>query len=231
MAFRNARFRVDFLIVLATIALPARTPAQICSSSSPSKSAKKSAASKPSPLASGSVNNGIYRNPAFGFSCKIPEGWVLRTEEMNEAATREGHPGAGTVLLATFSRPPLARGEDVNSSIVIAAESVAAYPGLKEPVQYLAVLEEFPKSQGFTVDTEPEEIAIDAKTLVREDFEKDVGARVMHQSTLAMLARGYAVSFTFIGGTDDEVEELTQNLTFAASTKSPSTKTQNNVAK
>lgn len=134
---------------------------------------------------------------------------------MNTDATPEAHPGAGKVLLAAFSRPPLARGEEVNSSIVIAAESAAAYPGLKEPVQYLAVLEEFPKSQGFKVDVEPEEIAIDAKTLVREDFEKDVETRMMRQSTLAMLARGYAVSFTFLGGTDDEVEELVEGLSFA----------------
>lgn len=144
---------------------------------------------------------------------------MLRTEEMNEGAKEEGRGGAGTVLLATFSRPPLARGEDVNSSIVIAAESAAAYPGLKEPVQYLAVLEEFPKSRGFTVNVEPEEIAIDAKTLVREDFEKDVGTRVMRQSMLVMLARGYAVSFTFLGGTEDEVEELIEGLSFKGSAK------------
>jgi len=35
-------------------------------------------------------------------------------------------------------------------------------------------------------------------------FHKDVGSRVMWQSTLAMLAHGYAVSITLIGGTEDE---------------------------
>ena len=123
------------------------------------------------------------------------------------------------MLLAAFSRPPLARGEDVNSSIVIAAESASAYPGLKEAVQYLGVLEEVPKSQGFTADGEPAEIAIDAKTLVREDFHKDVGSRVMQQAMLAMLARGYAISFTFIGGSEDEVEELVEGLSFAGVAK------------
>ncbi len=152
MGFRvTPRTFTHLLIVVAMAALLARAPAQTSSSSS-SKPAKKSPSGKTSPLDSGSVSNGVYRNPGFGFSCKIPEGWVLRTEEMNEGATGEGRKGAGTVLLAAFSRPPLARGEDVNSSIVIAAESAASYPGLKEAVQYLAVLEEFPKSQGFTVD-------------------------------------------------------------------------------
>ncbi|MGO8793658.1 MAG: hypothetical protein ACLQLC_02450 [Candidatus Sulfotelmatobacter sp.] len=217
MSFRRTRLTcIHLLIVLAMAALPAHSPAQ---SSSSSKPAKKSSSGKTSPLDSGSVSNGVYRNPGFGFSCKIPPGWVLRTEEMNEGASGEGRVGAGTVLLAAFSRPPLARGEDVNSSIVIAAESVSSYPGLKEPVQYLGVLEEFPKSQGFTADAEPEEIAIDAKTLVREDFHKDVGSRVMQQAMLAMLARGYAVSFTFIGGTEDEVEELIDGLSFSGGAK------------
>jgi hypothetical protein len=38
----------------------------------------------------------------------------------------------------------------------------------------------------------------------------------MHQATLVMLAHGYAISFTFIGGTEDELEELIQGLSFQA---------------
>jgi hypothetical protein len=37
----------------------------------------------------------------------------------------------------------------------------------------------------------------------------------MRQSTLVVLAQGFAVSFTFIGGTEDEVEELVQGLSFS----------------
>jgi hypothetical protein len=43
----------------------------------------------------------------------------------------------------------------------------------------------------------------------------------MLQSTLVVLARGYAVSFTFIGGTEDELEELVQGLSFAAPRTKP----------
>jgi len=69
------------------------------------------------------------------------------------------------------------------------------------------------------VDEEPYEIAIGTKTLVRGDFHKDVGSRVMRQSTLALLAHGYAVSITVIGGTDDEVEELIDGLSFGVGGK------------
>ena len=107
----------------------------------------------------------------------------------------------------------------MNASILIAAESAASYPGLTEAAQYFFPLTEVAKSQGFVPDEDPYEIAIGTKTLPRADFHKDVGTRVMHQSTLAMLAHGYAISITVIGGTDDEVEDLIDGLSFTSTTK------------
>jgi hypothetical protein len=121
---------------------------------------------------------------------------------------------SGRVLLAAFSRPPEARGEDVNGSIVIAAESAGSHPGLTEAAQYFGPVAEAAKAQGFEMDDDPYQFVVGTKAVVRGDFEKDVGSRVMRQSTLVVLARGYAVSFTFIGGTEDEVEELVQGLSF-----------------
>src|SRR5205807_2464485 len=106
--------------------------------------------------------------------------------------------------------------EDVNGSILIAAESAAAYPGLKYAAQYFGPVTEVAKAQGFEIDDDPYEFTVGTKMLARGDFQKDVGSRVMRQSTLVMLAHGYVVSFTLIGGTEDEVEELVQGLSFAA---------------
>jgi hypothetical protein len=225
-------------IVLVPPALRAQATAQPSSSSAPTSSSKpvKKSASGGSPLDAGAVSNGVYRNPVFGFTCKIPAAWVLRTEEMNRddsASAKEdraaldrtaegGCPhigGCGRVLLAAFSRPPEARAEDVNSSILIAAESLAAYPGLKDAAQYFGPVTEIAKAQGFEVVEEPYEFVIGTKTVVRGDFQKNVGSRVMRQSTLVVLARGYAVSFTFIGGTEDEVEELVGGLSLGAGAK------------
>ncbi|MFZ0300692.1 MAG: hypothetical protein WAM13_20250 [Candidatus Sulfotelmatobacter sp.] len=163
------------------------------------------------------MSNGVYRNPTFGFSCRIPAAWVLRTDEMNARQGVEDTADAGKagrVLLAVFSRPPEARAEDINSSILIAAESAAAYPGLKDAAQYFGPVTEVAQAQGFEVAEQPYEFVIGTKKVVRGDFQMDVGSRVMRQSTLAVLERGYAVSFTFIGGTEDEVEELVQGLSF-----------------
>jgi hypothetical protein len=198
------------------------------SSSSPAHASRKAASVAKSGPDTGSVKSGVYRNATFGFSCKIPAGWVLRTDEMNQVSqdsgasgrTAEGGcPHTGCVLLAAFSRPPLAHGEDVNASIVIAAESAASYPGLKEAAQYFGPVTEIAEARGFKTVNPPYEIAVGAKALVRGDFQKDIGSRVMRQSTLVMLARGYAVSFTFIGGTEDEVEELIDGLTFSGGAK------------
>jgi hypothetical protein len=105
----------------------------------------------------------------------------------------------------------------VNGSIVIAAESAAAYPGLKDAAQYFGPVTEVALAQGFEVVEEPYDFVIGTKKVVRGDFQKDVGSRVMRQSTLVVLARGYAISFTFIGGTEDEVEEWVQGLSFGVS--------------
>jgi hypothetical protein len=213
------------LIALALFRLAAAQSSPPSSSSNSAKHISKDPAN--SGLDAGAVSNNVYRNKTLGLTCKIPEGWVLRTDEMNarDDGKESADPGQSAssrgakVLLAAFSRPPEARAEDVNSSILIAAEPMAAYPGLKDAAQYFGPLGEVAKAQGFTEDEEPYEIAVGTKTLARADFHKDVGSRVMHQSTLALLSHGYAVSITLIAGTEDDVEELIDGLTFGAAKK------------
>jgi hypothetical protein len=195
------------------------------SSSHSSKKTTQPSVKAESRVDDGAVVNGVYRNRNLGLMCKIPAGWVLRTAEINsqdQAKDEEkpstegaqGNTGDQHVLLAAFSRPPEARGEEINSSILIAAESVDAYPGLKDAAQYFGPLTEVAKAQGFGVDEEPYEFALGAKTVVRGDFHKDVGTRVMRQSTLAFLSHGYAISITVIGGSEDEMEELIDGVSF-----------------
>lgn len=218
------------IVVLFGLAVWAQSPSRPSTTRSSSGHSSTAPGQRPaadSGIEAGSVLNGIYRNKSLGLTYKIPAGWVVRTEEMNaekssqDANAEKPQPQRARrdtkeqlVLLAAFSRPPEARGEDVNASVVIAAESVEAYPGLKEAAQYFGPLTEVATAQGFTVDEEPYEAAVGGKKLVRGDFHKDVGTRVMRQSTLAWLARGYAVSITVIGGNEDEVEGLIDGVTF-----------------
>ena len=135
---------------------------------------------------------------------------------------REDDSGAPTdssksqILLAVFERPPEAIGATVNSAVVIAAESAKSYPGLKAAVEYFAPLEEVTKAKGFKVVNEPYEFPVGPKTLAREDFSKPLGKLTMQQASLVMLEKGSILSFTFIGGSEDDVEQLIENLSFSA---------------
>src|SRR5436305_12190681 len=125
-----------FLAAMLGISIASRVSAQ----SSSSKHTKESSSTGATAVDDGAVSNGVYRNKALGLACKIPEGWVLRTEEMNsqdqakdeqKPSKQEAQRNAGDqhVLLAAFSRPPEAGGEDVNSTILIAAERAEACLG------------------------------------------------------------------------------------------------------
>jgi hypothetical protein len=222
-------FRVHLVRVATLFALTAASLAQAArpGTSSSVHHPAKPAATQNSRIDPGTITAGLYRNRTFAFTYKIPAGWVLRTDQLNapptenEKAPDPANTAASRVLLGAFSRPPQARGEDVNSSVLIAAESASAYPGLKEAAQYLDPVSEVAKAQGFAMIEEPYEGEIGAKTVARADFQKDVGTRVMRQSTLVILAQGDVVSFTFIGGTEDEVEELIDGLSFTGAAKPP----------
>lgn len=202
------------LLVLACGAM-GQNPKQSSAAKSPAPSPLQEAA------AAGDFENNTYRNAWFGFSCRVPYGWVDRTDEMREASK---DPSKATVLLGVFERPPLATGSTINSSIVIAVESAASYPGIKSAAQYFGPLNEVMSAQGLTKANEPYEFPVDGKPVVRQDFGKKIGEVGLQQSTLAWLTHGYIVSFTFIGSSLDEVQMLIEGLKIDYSQKSAKNK-------
>jgi len=181
--------------------------------SGPAKQPAKSPAA--TPIATGAIADGYYRNPSFGLTCKIPFGWVDRTTEMREGDSGpQNDPAKSIVLLAVFERPPEATGSTINSAIVIAAEKASEYSGLKTASDYFGPITELATAKDFKVTNEPYDFPVGAKQLVRGDFSKPRGSLTMVQSSLVMLEKGYVVSFTFIGGSEDEINELIGNLSF-----------------
>jgi hypothetical protein len=163
------------------------------------------------PAATANQDAQLYRNPTFAFRYNIPYGWVYRTKEMqagNEA-------GKGEVLLAVFERPPEATGNTINSAVVIASESAASYPGLKKVEDYMGPLTELATAKGFTAEGEPYALDVESRHLLRADFVKPRSDKLtMRQCTLVLLAKGHIVSFTFIAGSEDELDELMDGLHF-----------------
>ncbi len=198
------------LVVLAAVILLLDVTSQSQSKAAP--------AAKPSTV---SADPQIYRNSTYGFRYQVPFGWVERSKQM-----QEGNGGSkGEVLLAVFERPPEATGDTVNSAVVIAAESAESYPGLKKAEDYLGPLTELATANGFQAAGDPLVVEVDGRELVRADFTKQIGIQksesdasdtqlTMHQATLILLAHHQIVSFTFIAGTEDELDKLVNNLHF-----------------
>lgn len=157
-----------------------------------------------------------YHNRDFGFTYHAPYGWVDRTKGMQPDADDPAKP---QLLLAVFERPPEVTGDTVNSAVIITAERATSYSGLKTALDYMGPLTELTTSKGFRVTEEPYEFPVGSRKLVRGDFAKDLGKLTMYQSSLVMLHKGSVVSFTFIGGSEDEAEELIEKLAFGPAVK------------
>jgi hypothetical protein len=165
----------------------------------------------------GSITDGIYTNPYFGFTYKLPHGWVDRTDAMQDDSPDPAKDSAkSAVLLATFEKPPEAPRDAINSGVVIAAESISSYPGLKTAADYFDILAQLTTDKGFKAVNEPVEFAVGNKALLRGDFSKEMGKLTIHQTALVILEKNYVVSFTVIGSSEDEINELIEDLSFGA---------------
>ena len=206
-------FRYCRLAATAVVALCLTLPAPAQSKPVPKPAAKPSASNDDTQL---------YRNPTFSFRYQIPYGWVDRTKEMQQG----NESGKAEVLLAVFARPPEAAADTINSAVVIASENAASYPGLKRAEDYLGPLTELATAKGFKAEGEPYALEVESRQLLRADFTKPLEVKTandkltMHQCTLVMLAKGQIVSFTFIAGSDEELDDLMDGLHFGAAKSS-----------
>ncbi len=163
------------------------------------------------PAATPNQDAQLYRNSIFGFRYQIPYSWVDRTKEMQEGNEAD----KAEVLLAVFERPPEATGDTINSAVVFAAESAASYPGLKRAEDYVGPLTELATAKGFKADGEPYALEVESRHLLRADFIKPISDKLaMRQCTLVLIAKGQIVSFTFIAGSEDEIDDLMDALHF-----------------
>jgi hypothetical protein len=170
----------------------------------------------------GAISDGVYHNRSFGLSYKLPFGWVDRTREMQDDSPGASNAAAKSLLLlAIFERPPEATGSTVNSAVVITAERLSAYSGMKTATDYFGPLTELATAKGFQAENDPHEFSVGTMHLVRGDFSKARGTLTMHQSSLVMLEKGYALSFTFIAGSEDEATELIEKLSFGTKKAGP----------
>ncbi len=190
-------------VVALGLSLAAQAQSKTASPPAPARAAKPATPSDDAQL---------YHNTTFGFRYPIPYGWVDRTKEMQEG----NDTGKSELLLAVFERPPGATGNTINSAVVIASESAASYPGLKKAEDYLSPLTELAMSKGFKPEGESYALEVESRQLVRADFIKPLNDKLtMRQCTLVLLAKGHILSFTFIAGSEDELDDMMDGLHFS----------------
>ena len=179
-----ARFPASVLLPLLAAALWAQPPA------SPSRSAPKAKSSLPD---SGVISQGVYRNSAFGFSYKLPFGWVDRTADMQDDSADAFK---SRVLLAIFERPPEATGDTINSAVVIAVEPLPV--GHEHRRRLFRIAEPgWPPPRAFRQPTKLDELSVGATKLVRGDFTKPRGTLTMRQTSLVLVQRS-ARNFVYV---------------------------------
>ncbi len=196
-------------MILAQNSAPATQPSTAGKTSSQSGSSTKTAPKSQrrgdqSHPDEGSVSGNTYTEKFFNLSCTIPAGWVIKT-----AAMREGLAGQGSsmLLLSTFAKDSPSAGE-VNASLTITAESLAAYPDVKTASDYFSVISELARSKGFTVLNEPAEIDIGGVTFLRGDFQKEEEGKPTYQASMVTIRNGYALAATAISGNDEDLTPL-----------------------
>jgi hypothetical protein len=163
----------------------------------------------------GTLSDGLYRNSYFGFQIKLPYGWVDRSDQMRE----NDDPPKSMLLLGAFERPPEATGDTVNSAVVITAEKISQFSGLKSAADYFGPIMELATARDFKAVNPPYDFVVGAKPVVRGDFSKQRASLTMYQSSLVVLDKGYALSFTFIAGGEDEANSLIERLQFGTAPK------------
>lgn len=185
---------------------------QTAGSSSKKTSKPEQKLTKPRAPASGE-GSPVYQDREFDFRYKVPFAWVDRTKEMQDQTS---DPSTSKLLLAVFERPPEVSGDTINSAVIITAENASSYPGLKSAADFVGPLTELTTSKGFKPSDDAYEFPVGATRLVRADFAKAFGNLTMYQSSLISLKKGFVISFTFIAGSENEMDELMEKLSFGA---------------
>lgn len=198
-------------------------------------SAAQKAASKPSLPHCEPLSGQLLRCPKLGFTYKVTFGWVDRTQEMQESASApDAKPDqsanqanaeqTGKTLLAVFERPPGTSGDSVNSAVIIAVEDRAAYPQVKTAADYFGPLADIAEHRGFKMGGDPYSFSVGSRQVVRGDFTGGNEKTPIRQTSLVLLEKGYVLSFTFLAGSDDEIDSLIENLTFNSNQRKASPK-------
>jgi len=179
---------------------------------------------------SGSVNNGVYSNTYFGFSYTYPKDWVVHGDATNQRIIELGReratdtkalsePSANVLikhvhqLLTVFQYALGTPGVSNNAAVQIIAEDVRHAPAITDGRVYLLNMQELLTKMGCQmVQKEPAEMIVSGRQFFRQDFRTPVKDIYVQQVMIVYVTKGYALSFGFTVGPDQNIEDLVRTM-------------------
>jgi hypothetical protein len=206
-------------------AMPPDSPVATSNASEANKSQGESAAFDP-----GAFSRDVYTNNFFGFRYQAPRGWTAHGEETNKEIMAVGkslvdqNTPTGKVIadrsserthqLLTLFQYPLGTPEVENQLVQILAEDVRFAPGIRNGKEYLLnvkrVLKAMKTSPEF--DDEPKEVTYGGQKMYRADITTKLPTKVVYQSVIATVSKGYAISFAFTSFSAEGRNNLVKTL-------------------
>jgi len=178
----------------------------------------------------GTVRDGAYINPGFGFSYRCPKDWVVHGQATNERIREIGkekivESGAlskssaevsvkNTHYLLTVFRHPIGKpGITFNPAILILAEDVSFAPGITNGKDYLLNMRPIMEKTGaqFTLK-EPQEYHFAGLQFFRANATSTTNGIPAVQSFFCRIVNGYALVFVFIGPDQTTVDQMAKTM-------------------
>lgn len=179
---------------------------------------------------SGSVSNGVFHSTYFGFSYTYPPDWVVHGDATNQRLIELGkqrataskvlsEPQADVALkhyyqlLTVYEHALGTPGIVYNPSLQVIAEDVRPMPGITSGREYLLLTSEMVKKMGCQVlQDEPVGVVISGHQFFRLDFKTPVKDVMVQQVMITTISKGFAVSFAFTVGPDQDLGELVRTM-------------------
>lgn len=181
-------------------------------------------------LDTGTFTKDVYINRFLGIRYQAPAGWSPHGEETKKEIMAVGKslvdqktPGGKAIAdraeerahqLLTLFQYPLGTPDVENQLVQILAEDIRFAPGIKSGKEYLLNVQQVLKTMKTMpeFDKEPREVTYSGRIMHRMDIATKMPTKTIYQSMVAVVLKGYAVSFAFTSFSPEGRENLLKTL-------------------
>jgi hypothetical protein len=180
----------------------------------------------------GAIANDVYSNSIYGFSIKIPPGWVVLPSREPNVATAD----AALLKAAQISRPLLVITENAplkksnqRKNIQIIATRLRASAGPNAAQDYLAFSQKTAKEKGMEVEYlgDPQEVTVNGQTLWKLASNEPSNGVMQHVEQYVTTRESILLQFFLVSPDEAGLKQLEpsiQSLQFKEMAPTPATK-------